>query len=110
MKGICEICKKKKELVNHHISYKDDKTVALCRSCHSKVHKGLFPEYYPVDTRVPKEGTVKKVTILIDKQALRILQKMKDEIKASDISDYTYSGAIRRLYEYRLGTREGGTE
>lgn len=104
MKGICEICKEEKELVNHHTSYKDDKTVALCRSCHSKVHTGSFPEYYPVDTRLVSDGVVRKVKIEIDKHAMKILQKIKEEIMAEDISDYTYSGAIRRLNKYRVGT------
>ena len=105
MKEICEICKEEKEVVNHHISYKDDKTVVLCRSCHSKVHAGSFPEYYPVDTRVINDDVVEKVKILIDKHALKILLDIKEEIKADDISDYSYSSTIRRLYDYRLGLR-----
>ena len=57
-------------------------------------------------SRIP--STVGKAKIEIDKNALGILHQIKEEIIADDISDYTYSGTIRRLYEYRLGVREGG--
>lgn len=50
-------------------------------------------------------STVGKAKIEIDRNALGILHQIKEEITADDISDNTYSGAIRRLYEYRLGLR-----
>lgn len=50
-------------------------------------------------------STVGKAKIEIDRNALGILHQIKEEITADDISDNTYSGAIRRLYEYRLGSR-----
>lgn len=50
-------------------------------------------------------STVEKAKIEIDKYALRILLDVKEEITLEDNSDNTYSGAIRRLNEYRLGLR-----
>ena len=36
--NLCFICLKNTEVEQHHTSYKDDETIPLCGSCHSKVH------------------------------------------------------------------------
>ena len=32
-------------LVNHHVNYKDNKTITICQSCHAKIHHSNDPEY-----------------------------------------------------------------
>lgn len=34
----CEICKKDKKLVQHHLSYEPEKTVGICQRCHLTLH------------------------------------------------------------------------
>ncbi len=49
----CNICQKKltwenmgpDSLVRHHISYQPEVLIDLCRSCHTKLHKGSLPDY-----------------------------------------------------------------
>lgn len=39
----CSICGKElpyDKLIQHHINYPENKTINVCRSCHSKIHKG----------------------------------------------------------------------
>jgi hypothetical protein len=49
----CRICNKKLEYnegVWHHLNYKEDITILICRSCHLKVHRGKsLNGYTPVD-------------------------------------------------------------
>lgn len=48
------------EVIRHHISYKDGKTVTVCASCHQKIHKSNdFPELKPIDAR-PKGRKLKR--------------------------------------------------
>jgi hypothetical protein len=35
---LCFICLENTDVEQHHTSYKDDETIPLCGSCHSKVH------------------------------------------------------------------------
>ena len=39
VKGLCGLCKKKKFLINHHITYFPEFTIYICRECHSAVHR-----------------------------------------------------------------------
>jgi hypothetical protein len=41
----CSICKKRKTLVEHHIDYKKNKTITLCRKCHLKAHHSNSIKY-----------------------------------------------------------------
>jgi len=34
----CAVCGSKKNLVVHHISYKPERTIIVCASCHYKIH------------------------------------------------------------------------
>ena len=36
----CIVCNSKDNLVFHHIDYKNNKGVTLCRKCHQEIHKG----------------------------------------------------------------------
>jgi len=42
---LCEICDKNKAELTHHIRYNPPKTIRLCRSCHSILHKKSFPNH-----------------------------------------------------------------
>lgn len=56
----------------HHISYKKNKTIILCPSCHRKVHNDKNHRFYPVDKR----------PIKIPKYVLRDLKnKIKSELE-----------------------------
>jgi len=51
----CIVCKKEKELIGHHTNYKKNTKVLVCRSCHTKIHLGKYPEYKCEDTiKIPK--------------------------------------------------------
>jgi len=45
----CIICESNKNVISHHISYDENETVPMCRSCHGKVHNNPDSPYYPVD-------------------------------------------------------------
>jgi len=66
-KNECKICKRKldwKEEIGHHIDYKEDITIIVCRSCHSKIHLSKDPEYMeykPVNKRAKQEKKYKLV-------------------------------------------------
>ena len=55
----CKVCGKEltwDQAVEHHLSYKEDKTITVCRSCHLKIHRGsklqkLKPEDIPQKAR-----------------------------------------------------------
>lgn len=57
----CKICSKKFDkdnlAVEHHLSYKDDKTITICRSCHARIHfsKNSLDHklFKPIDKRNP---------------------------------------------------------
>jgi hypothetical protein len=36
----CAVCRSKKQPNIHHLNYKDNQTMLLCRSCHERVHFG----------------------------------------------------------------------
>jgi len=105
---ICEHCKKRildpeegkrvKELLNedvaiiahqHHVSYKDNRTVTLCASCHSKTHHSndsSFEELKPDSKRPQKEpyyckceicGRNAKIRKDVKKQLCRECRKIK---------------------------------
>lgn len=47
--GTCRICwhdKRRRTLVEHHVSYSPERTIRVCRSCHSKLH---FNSYFRPD-------------------------------------------------------------
>ena len=41
----CVVCDKENKLIEHHTNYKENKKVWVCRSCHTKIHLGQYPEY-----------------------------------------------------------------
>lgn len=48
---------KEGNLSRHHINYKDNIQIAVCRKCHRKIHSNKYPElkkYYPIDKRDKK--------------------------------------------------------
>jgi hypothetical protein len=49
----CKICNKElgdKEEIRHHVNYKENITISICRSCHLKIHRGKsLSDYIPVD-------------------------------------------------------------
>lgn len=49
MTGICDRCGGVGETHQHHTSYKENKTVPLCPTCHGEVHQDPSSEYYPDD-------------------------------------------------------------
>lgn len=50
MKGICSACDKTDVRIDmHHINYKDDITIPLCRSCHKKLHYDLCNKGTPLN-------------------------------------------------------------
>jgi len=51
----CRVCGKKlkdDEIIEHHLSYGENKTITVCRSCHLKIHRGSkLPKLRPVDNK-----------------------------------------------------------
>jgi len=47
----CAVCGKDlnfKNVINHHVNYKEEKTIPVCRSCHMKIHRSKnFPNLKP---------------------------------------------------------------
>jgi len=60
MKGFCNACKKETDLIKHHINYKQNKTVLVCRHCHKKIHSGTIKQFVCEDpfkiVEFPKTG------------------------------------------------------
>jgi len=50
----CAICGSTEKIVRHHTSYTKNQIVFLCSSCHSKVHRGYYPDLLPHDGRTTK--------------------------------------------------------
>jgi len=54
-KDVCRVCGKLMdygEAIRHHLEYADEKTIIVCRSCHSKIHRGSkLPKLKPLDSR-----------------------------------------------------------
>lgn len=105
----CSICNSENNVINHHVSYKLNKTVLLCRKCHTKVHqsKNFFSELRPLDQRggymvdiddkvymqvkelvkeLKKKDTLNNITIknFISKAANKELKKIKKELDTND--------------------------
>ncbi|MFB6192406.1 MAG: tyrosine-type recombinase/integrase [Haloarculaceae archaeon] len=57
-KQVCELCaESKSKLETHHISYEPEETMAVCSSCHRKIHEGDAYEYLqPDESRADAEG------------------------------------------------------
>jgi len=89
----CKVCKRKiispirfdeaKELMGvevvvgsqlHHTSYKDDKKIVVCRSCHVKIHHSNDPEYIQYRPEDKRQKLLEKKTVRICE---RCLQKSK---------------------------------
>jgi len=53
----CKVCRAP-NAIQHHLSYRRNITVPLCRSCHRKAHYGKIAGYAPIDkpprSRYPK--------------------------------------------------------
>ena len=49
----CCLCEKQ-ATTKHHVSYLPVKIVFVCKSCHRKIHHGLFIELLPTNTRFAK--------------------------------------------------------
>jgi len=51
----CQVCGKEltwNQAVEHHLSYEENKTITVCRSCHVKIHRGSkLPKLKPIDSR-----------------------------------------------------------
>jgi len=47
-KGICFICNQYRPLIKHHICYKPEKTILICKSCHAKAHQQVT-QFHPSD-------------------------------------------------------------
>ena len=46
----CVCCKKiKRNLINHHVNYSQNKTVSVCNSCHRTIHNDQNHPLYPTD-------------------------------------------------------------
>lgn len=49
----CQVCGKElawDQALEHHLSYEEDKTITVCRSCHLKIHRGSkLPRLKPQD-------------------------------------------------------------
>lgn len=86
----CELCGEAEDLVDHHTNYTRDKTVPLCRSCHSEVHNDeghpLNPDDAPSKATYRIHGTT--------------LAKIDDIVREGDFFD-TASEYVR----YALGER-----
>ena len=52
----CRVCGKELNWgkgIEHHLGYKENKTIFVCRSCHMKIHRGSkLPWLKPSDTRI----------------------------------------------------------
>ena len=51
----CRVCGKSldySDVIEHHISYEENKTITVCRSCHGKIHMGnSLPKLKPHDVK-----------------------------------------------------------
>lgn len=59
---ICDIPFYTKDLVEHHLCYKTDTTIKICKSCHAKVHHSndsTCTKYQPIDKRPKKEPKIR---------------------------------------------------
>jgi len=74
------------QLHDHHVDYEEDKTVALCASCHRKVHADESHELYP-----NQEYESDTANVMIDDSTRDELRRYKAEYGE------TYSDAIDRL-------------
>lgn len=63
----CQVCGEyfhPADVVRHHISYEEDKTIKVCRSCHIRIHRGkMLPVLKPVDSKVKPTKSKKTPTL-----------------------------------------------
>jgi hypothetical protein len=52
---LCELCGIKDYQIKHHITYKPEKIIKVCRSCHGKIHHKEFPNSLWKERRVKKK-------------------------------------------------------
>ncbi|MFX1258157.1 MAG: hypothetical protein ACFFAN_09880 [Promethearchaeota archaeon] len=57
---LCELCGKKNAELTHHITYDPPKTIRLCRSCHSVLHKKDFPNPIWKEKRISQKKNHEK--------------------------------------------------
>ena len=38
----CAICNSDRNVIKHHVNYKENITIPLCRGCHMMLHNGAF--------------------------------------------------------------------
>lgn len=65
----CTICGKKLEYdeeIHHHVDYKNDVTILVCRTCHAKIHHSTdeaYKQYKPINKRPKKK---KRKYVMVD--------------------------------------------
>ena len=67
----CKICRSEQSLVAHHISYKNNVKIIVCRSCHSNIHNGNIKGFEPID-----ESKYRKISLLTE--TIHSLQTIKE--------------------------------
>lgn len=90
------VCGAAAGVLDHHVSYDPEETAAVCRSCHTRIHKNeglrpdLTPDSVPQHRRFPKErdGT----TVRLEDRVHRLLTGYAEKGE-------TYSEAVERLLE-----------
>jgi hypothetical protein len=73
---LCVVCGILPVEHRHHVSYKENKTINVCAECHSRIHHGYFPEFYPVDSK--------------DIYSIYITKEAKDLLKSVDTKKPEY--------------------
>jgi len=93
----CILCGKSGEetrLVNHHISYREDRTVTLCQSCHIRVHK--HPEEF-FDLQPIDKNYECRLTVCVDDELKELVEEVA-KARGEDVSDF-----VRRAIKTELG-------
>ena len=80
----CVICGSKRFVESHHLDYKKNIIIKICRTCHRKIHIGKGFEFLkPIDK--PKNGVIK------------ISKKLKEKLEELGKKGDTYEDIIWRL-------------
>jgi hypothetical protein len=117
----CDACGTDEKIVMHHISYKPESLVPLCKSCHRKVHrkygkqyvKKNYVKYYPSDEQqqyyskpILNLGEYAKILNSLCKQERRersnqVIHMMKFYIEQKGIVLNMDNGKQSTLKEYK---------
>jgi hypothetical protein len=87
---LCRVCNKNNATIEHHINYKENKTILVCIPCHLNIHLDEKNIYYPKDKPFIK-------SILLSLETYEELMSFKESLSKELFADLSFDTAIKAM-------------